>query len=43
MYKQLFSKESGLEESAPFMLQRHVSEEQVDIYIPVKEAEEKPE
>jgi len=43
LYMQLFSKESGLEESAPFMLQRHISDEQVDIYIPVKEAEEKPE
>jgi predicted transcriptional regulator YdeE len=43
LYKQLFSKESGLEESAPFILQRHVSEEQVDIYIPVKEAEPKSE
>jgi len=43
LYKQLFSKESGLEEAAPFMLQRHISEEMVDIYIPVKEAEEQPE
>ncbi len=43
LYKQLFSKKSGLEESAPFMLQRHISDEQVDIYIPVKESEEKPE
>ena len=42
LYKQLFSKESGLEEAAPFMLQRHISEELVDIYIPVKESEEQP-
>ncbi len=40
LYKNLFSKESGLEESAPFMLQRHISDDQVDIYIPVKETEE---
>ncbi len=39
LYKGLFSKDSGLEEAAPFMLQRHISEEQVDIYIPVKESE----
>ena len=39
LYKGLFSKDSGLEEAAPFMLQRHISEEQVDIYIPVKEIE----
>ena len=39
LYKGLFAKGSGLEEAAPFMLQRHISEEQVDIYIPVKEAE----
>jgi predicted transcriptional regulator YdeE len=38
LYNGLFSKDSGLEEAAPFMLQRHISEEQVDIYIPVKEA-----
>lgn len=37
LYKQLFDKESGLEEAEPFMLQRHISENQVDIYIPVKE------
>ena len=42
LYKQLFSKESGLEEAAPFMLQRHISEELVDICIPVKESEEQP-
>ena len=39
LYKDLFSEKSGLEEAAPFMLQRHISEELVDIYIPVKEAE----
>jgi predicted transcriptional regulator YdeE len=43
LYKNLFSKDSGLEESAPFMLQRHISDDQVDIYIPVKETEEYPE
>ncbi len=43
LHKNLFSKESGLEESAPFMLQRHISDDQVDIYIPVKETEEHPE
>jgi predicted transcriptional regulator YdeE len=43
LYKNLFSEKSGLEEAAPFMLQRHISEEQVDIYIPVKEAVPKPE
>lgn len=37
LYKDLFSEKSGLEEAASFMLQRHVSENQVDIYIPVKE------
>ncbi len=40
IYKSLFSKESGLEEAAPFMFQRHISDDQVDIYIPVKETEE---
>ena len=39
LYKNLFSEESGLEEAAPFMLQRHISDERVDIYIPVKEKE----
>jgi predicted transcriptional regulator YdeE len=39
LYKKLFSKDSGLEEAAPFMLQRHISEDRVDIYIPVKEVE----
>ncbi len=39
LYKQLFSEDSGLEEAAPFLLQRHINEEQVDIYIPVKETE----
>jgi predicted transcriptional regulator YdeE len=43
LYKNLFSKESGLEETAPFMLQRHINDDQVDIYIPVKETEEQPE
>jgi predicted transcriptional regulator YdeE len=43
LYKGLFSEKSGLEEAAPFMFQRHISEEQVDLYIPVKEAEQKPE
>ncbi len=43
LYKKLFEKGSGLEEAAPFMLQRHISEAQVDIYIPVKEAEKKAE
>ena len=42
LYKGLFSEETGLEEAAPFMLQRHISEEMVDIYIPVKEVEKKP-
>lgn len=42
LYKNLFSEKSGLEEAAPFMLQRHISEEQVDIYIPVKETEPNP-
>jgi predicted transcriptional regulator YdeE len=39
LYKDLFSSKSGLEEAAPFMLQRHISESRVDIYIPVKETE----
>ncbi len=39
LYKNLFSEKSGLEEAAPFMLQRHISEELVDIYIPVTVAE----
>lgn len=43
LYNSLFSKESGLEEAAPFMLQRHISDDQVDIYIPVKDTEEQPE
>ena len=43
LYKNLFSKESGLEEAAPFMLQRHISDKQVDVYIPVKETEGQPE
>ena len=39
LYKDLFSSKTGLEEAAPFMLQRHISESRVDIYIPVKEIE----